>query len=122
MEKEKTMKKNDWLLLFVILLTAALIFFIRYFVGDEHPGYVTVRVGGEITETYDSVSYTHLDVYKRQVMYIVIGAGLVFSGATDLVLTILISRQIHQFFTAVEEHREDSIAEVLDDSDGDTEV
>ncbi len=56
------------------------------------------------------------------VMYIVIGAGLVFSGATDLVLTILISRQIHQFFTAVEEHREDSIAEVLDDSDGDTEV
>lgn len=53
MEKEKTMKKNDWLLLIVILLTAALIFFIRYFVGDEHPGYVTVRVGGEITETYD---------------------------------------------------------------------
>ena len=53
LEKEKTMKKNDWLLLIVILLTAALIFFIRYFVGDEHPGYVTVRVGGEITETYD---------------------------------------------------------------------
>lgn len=53
MEKEKIMKKNDWLLLIVILLTAALIFFIRYFVGDEHPGYVTVRVDGEITETYD---------------------------------------------------------------------
>lgn len=53
MEKEKTMKRNDWLLLIVILLTAAFIFFIRYFVGDEHPGYVTVRVDGEITETYD---------------------------------------------------------------------
>lgn len=53
MEKEKIMKKNDWLLLIVILITAVLIFFIRYFVGDEHPGYVTVRVDGEVTDTYD---------------------------------------------------------------------
>lgn len=53
MEKEKLMKKNDWLLLIVVLFAAALIFLVRYFVGDEHPGYVTVRIDGEIVETYD---------------------------------------------------------------------
>lgn len=53
MEKEKSMKKNDWLLLIIVLIVAALIFLIRYFVGDKHPGYVTVRVDGEITETFD---------------------------------------------------------------------
>lgn len=53
MEKEKSMKKNDWLLLIIVLIVAALIFLIRFFVGDKHPGYVTVRVDGEITETFD---------------------------------------------------------------------
>lgn len=53
MEKEKLLKKNDWLVLIVVLSAAAFIFFVCYFVGDEHPGYVTVRIDGEITETYD---------------------------------------------------------------------
>lgn len=53
MEKEKSMKKNDWFLLITVLSVAALIFLIRFFVGDKHPGYVTVRVDGEITETFD---------------------------------------------------------------------
>ena len=53
MEKEKRMKKNDWLLLAVVLVIAVLICVMRYFVGDKHPGYVTVRVDGEVAATYD---------------------------------------------------------------------
>lgn len=37
------------------------------------------------------------------VMFIIIGAGLVFSGATDLILTVLISRQMHQYFAGREQ-------------------
>ena len=53
MEQEKKMKKNDWILLIIILVTATFIFLMRYFLGDKHPGYVTVRLNGEVAETYD---------------------------------------------------------------------
>lgn len=55
------------------------------------------------------------------VMYIVIGVGLVFSGITDLVLTILISGQVHRYFTGVENKPEAEVtyaeaADVYEDS------
>lgn len=73
------------------------------------------------------------------IMYIVIGIGLVFSGTTDLILTIMISRQLHRYFaeadsgagpaagyteTAVEPENEGEVyvSEVFDDNDEDTEV
>lgn len=62
MEKEKTIKKNDWLLLGVVLGIASLICVMRYFVGDEHPGYVTVRVDGEIAATYDLSDDREIDL------------------------------------------------------------
>lgn len=33
------------------------------------------------------------------VMFVVIGAGLVFSGVTDLVLTFFVSKQVHHYFS-----------------------
>ncbi len=33
------------------------------------------------------------------VMFVVIGAGLVFSGVTDLILTVFVSRQVHHYFS-----------------------
>ncbi len=52
-KKAEKMKKNDWLLLAVVLFAAAVIFLLRAVLGDQHPGYVTVRVNGEIEETFD---------------------------------------------------------------------
>ena len=40
----------------------------RYILRDEHPSYYAFVLDGETTlGEYWAVSYTHLDVYKRQV-------------------------------------------------------
>lgn len=46
------MKKNDWKLVILVGIIVAAIFVIRFFVGNEDAGYVTVRIDGEIVETY----------------------------------------------------------------------
>lgn len=53
MEQETNRKKNDVLLLILVIAVAAVILLMRIFIGDKHPGYVTVRVNGEVLETFD---------------------------------------------------------------------
>lgn len=47
------MKKNDWMLLGIIVCVSILIFGMRFFLKDQGKAYVTVRIDGEIVETYD---------------------------------------------------------------------
>ncbi len=47
------MKKNDWLLIIIILLTSISIFGMRIAMKDQGKSYVTVRINGEIIETYE---------------------------------------------------------------------
>ncbi|XCP83499.1 NusG domain II-containing protein [Roseburia hominis] len=49
----KNAKKNDWILLGIVLGAALVIFAVRYFTGSTDSGYVEVRVDGEVTGTYD---------------------------------------------------------------------
>ena len=49
----KNAKKNDWILLGIVLGAAFVIFAVRYFTGNADAGYVEVRVDGEVTGTYD---------------------------------------------------------------------
>lgn len=46
------------------------------------------------------------------VMFIIIGVGLLFSGVTDLILTVLISRQVHRYFEGNVEKKDTSETEV----------
>lgn len=46
------MKKNDWKLLILVGIIVAAICGMRFFIGDRDAGYVTVRIDGEIAETY----------------------------------------------------------------------
>ena len=50
--KEFKLKKNDLILVCSIVCIVALIGLIRYAVGQQAANYVTIRVNGEITETY----------------------------------------------------------------------
>ena len=47
------MKKNDWLLIIIILLTSVSIFGMRIALKDQGKSYVTVRIDGKIVETYE---------------------------------------------------------------------
>ena len=47
------MKRNDWILIGVVLCIAAAICIFRFFVGAEPAGYVTVSINGETVKTYD---------------------------------------------------------------------
>ena len=52
-KKERSLTKNDKKLLALVTVIILGICVMRYVVGDKHAGYVTVRIGGEISETYD---------------------------------------------------------------------
>lgn len=47
------MKKNDWFLLMIIVAVAGMIFGMRFLLKDQEKAYVTIRIGGEIAETYE---------------------------------------------------------------------
>lgn len=47
------MKKNDWILLGIVVVVSVLIFGMRFMLKDQGKAYVTVRIQGEIKETYD---------------------------------------------------------------------
>lgn len=49
----KNMKKNDWILLGIVLGAAAVFWAALYVSADKNPGYVKVSVDGKITGTYD---------------------------------------------------------------------
>lgn len=53
METKSKMKRNDWILLVLVLAAALLICVIQYFTNDEQPGYVSVSINGEVVDTYD---------------------------------------------------------------------
>lgn len=46
------MKKNDWMLLGIIICTACAIFAMRYALKDQGKAYVTVKVEGEVVDTF----------------------------------------------------------------------
>lgn len=46
------MKKNDVMLLIIIIVSSLLIFGMRYMLKDQGKAYVTVRIDGEIVETF----------------------------------------------------------------------
>lgn len=46
------MKKNDWMLLGIIVSVAIMIIGMRYLLKDQGQAYVTLRIDGEIVETY----------------------------------------------------------------------
>lgn len=58
----KNMKRNDWLLLGIVLGAAAVICALRYFAGDLNPGYVTVEVDGTVTGTYDLAENQKIEI------------------------------------------------------------
>ena len=53
MEEKKTLKKNDVILFAFVVVIAVFIYLVRYQFGDQHPGYVTVRIDGEVVASYD---------------------------------------------------------------------
>ena len=53
MENKKNLRKNDLLLLLIVVVVAASICALRFWLGDKHPGYVTVRIDGEVVASYD---------------------------------------------------------------------
>lgn len=53
MEEKKTLKKNDVILFVFVVVIAVFIYLVRYQFGDQHPGYVTVRIDGEVVASYD---------------------------------------------------------------------
>ena len=53
MENKKNLRKNDLLLLLIVVVVAAAICALRFWLGDKHPGYVTVRIDGEVVASYD---------------------------------------------------------------------
>lgn len=53
MENKKNLRKNDLLLLLIVVVVAAAICALRFWLGDKYPGYVTVRIDGEVVASYD---------------------------------------------------------------------
>ena len=53
MENKKNLRKNDLLLLLIVVVVAAAICALRFWLGDKPPGYVTVRIDGEVVASYD---------------------------------------------------------------------
>ena len=53
MENKKNLRKNDLLLLLIVVVVAAAICALRFWLGDKHPGDVTVRIDGEVVASYD---------------------------------------------------------------------
>ena len=53
MENKKNLRKNDLLLLLIVVVVAAAICALRFWLGAKHPGYVTVRIDGEVVASYD---------------------------------------------------------------------
>lgn len=47
------MKKNDWILLGIIVVVSVMIFGMRFLLKDQGKAYVTVRVQGEVEATYE---------------------------------------------------------------------
>jgi len=49
----KKMKKNDWILLGIVLCVAVVFYVVRIFSADKSPGYVKVSIDGRTAGTYD---------------------------------------------------------------------
>lgn len=47
------MKKNDWMLLIIVVVVSVMIFGMRFMLKDQGKAYVTVRIRGEVEETYE---------------------------------------------------------------------
>ena len=53
MDNNNTLKKNDIILFVLVVVIAACICLMRIRLGDKHPGFVTVRIDGEVVASYD---------------------------------------------------------------------